>query len=148
MEVGQAISPALRVVDLWAAGKWLTTDDNAAYVPSFAHYLRLEAERVRRGDVPPCPFPGRAPEEIFRLLRTDETEFAQQFWFLRWNETVDNVSTFAYLDDDLVIMFEFWRGTHPFPDELGKIFVARIPREEFTSIGEAAADLLEAEFAQ
>jgi hypothetical protein len=27
VEVGQSMSADLRVVDLWAAGKWLTTDD-------------------------------------------------------------------------------------------------------------------------
>ena len=144
VEVGDATSPALRVVDLWAAGKWLTTDDNTAYVPSFTHYLRLEADRVRRGDVPPCPFPDRTPQDTFRLLRADRSGFAQQFWFMRWSEIVDNVSTFACLDDELVIMFEFWRATHPAPDELGQTFVTRIRPEEFTSIADAAADFLDA----
>ena len=143
MEVGEAVSPALRVVDLWAAGEWLTTDDNTAYVPSLTHYMRLDAERVRRGDVPACPFPGHTPEEIFRLLAADRTGFAQRFWFLRWNETVDNVRTFAYLDDILVLTFEFWRATHPFPDQLGKVFVVRIDPLEFASTIEAAADFLE-----
>ena len=137
MEVGAAVSPALRVVDLWAAGRWLTTDDNTAYVPSFTHYMRLEADRVRRGDLPAHPVPGRSPAETMPLL-------GPEFWFLRWNETVDNVSTFAYLDGDLVIMFEFWRPTHPFPEELGRIFVARLPPAEFTAVVEEAADFLDA----
>ncbi|GAA0552924.1 hypothetical protein GCM10010172_39300 [Paractinoplanes ferrugineus] len=144
MEVGETTPPALRVVDLWAAGKWLTTDDNTAYTPSLSHYMRLEADRVRRGDVPSCPFPGRPPAEIFQLLRADETEFAQQFWFMRWSEIVDNVSAFAYLDDDLVIMFGFWRTNHRFTDDLGTGFVTRIPPAEFASIANAAADSLDA----
>lgn len=143
MEVGEATAPALRVVDLWAAGTLITTDDNMAYVPSFTHYMRLEAERVRRGDVPSCPFPGRTPEEVFRLLRADETEFAQRFWFMRWSETVDNVSTFACLDDDLVIMFEFWRA-RPAPHEVGEVFVARLSPEEFVSVVEGAGQVLDA----
>jgi hypothetical protein len=144
VEVGDATSPALRIVDLWAAGKCLTTDDNTAYVPSFTHYLRLEADRVRRGDVPPCPFPDRTPQEIFRLLRADGTGFAQRFWFLRWSEIVDNVSAFACLDGELVLMFEFWRATHPVPDELGKTFVTRIRPDQFSSIAGAAAEFLDA----
>ncbi|OKI79503.1 hypothetical protein A6A27_40595 [Micromonospora sp. CB01531] len=62
---------------------------------------------MRRRDVKPCPFPGRAPEEIFRLLHADETVFREQFWFMHWGETVDNVSTYAYLDDDLVFRLSF-----------------------------------------
>jgi hypothetical protein len=53
-EVGEAEPPDMRVVDLWAAGTWLTTDDNVAYVPSLCHYLRMEAARVRARDVPPA----------------------------------------------------------------------------------------------
>ncbi len=145
VEIGEITPPALRVIDLWAAGTWLTTDDNTAYVPSFSWYMRRDAERVRRRDVPPSPFPGRAPEEVFRLLHADETEFRVQFWFLRWSETVDNVSAYAYLDGDLVIVFQFWRTTHPFPDDLGKVFVARIPPDEFAAVVEEAADVLDSE---
>jgi hypothetical protein len=142
--VGEIESPALRTVDLWAAGKWLTTDDNVAYVPSFSRYMRLDAERVRRRDVQPCPSPGRALEEIFRSLHTDKTGFREQFWFMRWSETLDNVSAYAYLDDDLVIVFQFWRTSHPFPEDLGKAFLARLPPDEFVEIVEEAADLLDA----
>jgi hypothetical protein len=144
VEIGEATSSALRVVDLWAAGTWLTTDDNTAYAPSLSHYMRREADRVRRGDVPRRPFPGRPPEEVHRLLRADQTGFAQQFWFLRWSEIVDNVPTFAYLDDDLVIMFEFRRTNHRFPEDTGTCFVSRIPPAEFASIADAAADSLDA----
>jgi hypothetical protein len=30
VEVGEPTAAALRVVDLWAAGTWLTTDDNVS----------------------------------------------------------------------------------------------------------------------
>ena len=35
VEVGEIIPVGLRTVDLWAGGKWLTTDDNAAFLPMF-----------------------------------------------------------------------------------------------------------------
>lgn len=146
VEVGEIEPPSLRVVDLWMVGKRLTTDDNSAFVPSFSHAMRSSAAQVRRRDVKPCPLPGRAPEEIFRLLHADETGFQEQFWFMQWGETVDNVSTYAYLEDDLVIVFAFWRASHPFPEDLGKIFVARIPPDDFAATAEEAADLLDAEF--
>lgn len=63
-----------------------------------------------------------------------------------WGETVDNVSRYAYLDDDLVIIFAFWRPKHPFPEDLGKVFVARIPPDEFAATLEKAAELMDAEF--
>jgi hypothetical protein len=40
----------------------------------------------------------------------------------------------------------FWRTTHPFPEHLGEVFVARIPPDEFATIVETSADLLDAEF--
>ncbi|MFC4017289.1 hypothetical protein ACFOW4_04940 [Micromonospora sp. GCM10011542] len=145
VEVGEIQPPSLRVVDLWMAGKRLTTDDNSALVPFFSRAMRSSAAQVRRRDVKPCPFPGHAPEEIFRLLQADETGFREQFWFMQWGETVDNVSTYAYLEDDLVILFAFWRASHPFLEDLGKVFVARIPPDEFAAIIEDSADLLDAE---
>ncbi|MEV1317811.1 hypothetical protein AB0J14_17220 [Micromonospora arborensis] len=146
VEVGEIQPPSLRVVDLWVAGKRLTIDDSSAFVPSLSHAMRSTAAQVRKRDVKPCPFPGRDPEETFRLLHADETEFREQFWFMQWGEIVDNVSTYAYLDRDLVILFAFWRAGHPFPDDLGKVFVTRIPPDDFAATVEEAADLLDAEF--
>lgn len=68
LEVGEMQAPSLRVIDVWMAGTRLTTDDNVAFVPSFTHAMRSSAAQVRRRDVKPCPFPGRLPEETFRLL--------------------------------------------------------------------------------
>jgi hypothetical protein len=39
---------------------------------------------------------------------------------MRWTEIVDNVLTYAYLDDDLVIAFEFWASRSPFPGGTGQ----------------------------
>ncbi|GGO14267.1 hypothetical protein GCM10011576_25130 [Micromonospora parathelypteridis] len=64
---------------------------------------------------------------------------------MQWGETVDTVSTCAHLDDVLVIVFAIWRPDHPFPDDLGKVFVARIPPDEFVATVEEAADLLHVE---
>jgi hypothetical protein len=82
--------------------------------------------------------------EIFRLLQADETEFRERFWFMHWGPTVDNVSPYAWLDDDLVIVFAFWRERDPFPEDLGRVFVARIPPDDFAATLEEAADLLDA----
>jgi hypothetical protein len=143
VEVGESTSADLRVVDLWAAGKLLTTDDNVAFLPHFRRVLRETAGTVRDRRVPPRPYPGRTPEDIYRLLHADDTEFREQFWFMHWGETVDNVSSYAYLEDDLVIVFAFWRAAHPFPADLGQVFVARIPPDEFAATLDEAANLLD-----
>lgn len=145
VELGEVESPQLRIVDLWAAGTQLTTDDNSAFLPFFSPAMRSTAAQVRRRDVQPCPFPGRSPEDNFRRLERDKTEFRERFWFMQWGETVDNVSRYAYLDGDLVLVFAFWRSTHLFPDERGRIFAARIPPDDFVATLVAAADLLDAE---
>jgi hypothetical protein len=148
IEVGRITAPSLRTVDLWAGGKWLTTDDNTVFLPTFLLFLRSTAARVRRRDVSPCPFPERSPAEIFRLLHADdETDFREQFWLLHWGETVDNVTSYVYLDGgELMIVFGYWRAWHRFPEDLGKVFVARVPPDEFVAVLEEAADLLDAEF--
>ncbi|MBV1856652.1 hypothetical protein [Catellatospora tritici] len=142
IEIGMALSADLRIVDVWAAGKRLTADDNVAYVPSLCHYLRRAAARVCQREIRPCPFPEYSPEEIFRQLEADETGFREHYWFMRWSETLDNVSSYAYLDDDLVIIFAFWRDEHPVPEGGGKVLVAKIPPEQFATIVLTAADLL------
>ncbi|SBT67149.1 hypothetical protein GA0070622_4202 [Micromonospora sediminicola] len=147
MEIGEALSPALRVVDLWAADTLLTTDDNVAFVPAFRRLLRDTAEQVRRRAIPPCPFPGRPAEEVFRLLAADQTEFRERYWFLRWGETVDNLSSYAYLDDALVLVFAFWRSDPAGREDRGRVFSATICPDEFTATLDAAVDLLEAKTA-
>ncbi len=63
----------------------------------------------------------------------------------RWTEIVDNVSIYAYLDEDLVVLFEFGRDDHPVPEDLGEVFAARLPPERFLAIVEEATDLLDAD---
>jgi hypothetical protein len=62
-----------------------------------------------------------------------------------WGETIDNVSRYAYLDGDLVLVFASWLPTHPVPQDRGKAFVARIPPDQLVTILEHAADMLDAE---
>lgn len=107
--------------------------------------MRRDAHRVRLGDIPPRPFAGQAPEAVYRLLRADRTGFGQQFWFLRWGETVDNVAAYAYLEGDLVIVFEHRPTTDPAVANLGKVSVARIPPDDFVAMVDEAADALDAE---
>ncbi|MEU0548899.1 hypothetical protein [Micromonospora sp. NPDC005979] len=142
VEVGEAMSPGLRIIDLWAAGKLLTARDNVAYVPSFRHYLRSASARVRQREVLRRPFPERSPEETFRRLEADQSEFREQYWFLNWGEIVDDVDSYAYLDSDLVLVFAL-RGTSLTVDDVGKVFVARVPPDTFAATLEQAADLLD-----
>jgi hypothetical protein len=149
IEVGASVSAQLRTVDVWAAGVLLTTDDNAAFVPFVSRAMRSTVARVRRHDLAPCPFPDLSPEETFRRLETDETEFRERFWFAQWGEILDNVSRYAYQDrDHLVMVFAFWRPDHPVPDELGTVFVVRLGPDEFAATAEGAADLLDSDSGQ
>nr|WP_231956832.1 MULTISPECIES: hypothetical protein [unclassified Actinoplanes] len=137
----------LRTVDLWAAGKWLTTEDNTVFLPTFIGFLRSTAAKVRRRQVSPCPFPEHSPEEVFQLLYADdETDFREQFWLMHWGENVDNVTSYAYLDaDDLVIVFSHRRAEHHPAGGPDKVSVTRIPADEFATVLDEAADLLDAE---
>jgi hypothetical protein len=144
VDVGPLDSSDLRTVDLWAGGTLLTPVDNMAFVPAFTHLMRSSAARVRQGKVPNRPYPWLSPEENFRRLHADQTEFSERYWFLHWGETVDNVAAYAYLNGDLMIPFTFWRADHPSPQEIGKVFLAQIPPQDLVEILEAAADFLDA----
>lgn len=138
VEAGQTQVSDFRVVDLWAGGKRLTCHDNAAYTPTLVHHMRFSAELVQRRKVPPCPFPWRSPAEVFRLLNANESDFREQFWLLRhWDEILDNVETYAWLDGPLVVAC---RIRQPVRSE---IFVARVPPDEFVATIDEAARLLD-----
>jgi hypothetical protein len=49
VEVGDWDGPALRRVDLWAAGQWLTCDDNMAFVRQFGRAVAGSATWLRSG---------------------------------------------------------------------------------------------------
>jgi hypothetical protein len=99
--------------------------------------MRGTAGEVRERSVPPCPFPGQSPDVIFQLLERDETEFREHYWFLRWDEIVDNVSRYAYLDhESLVLMFAFRELTYPKRAERGRVFVATIGVADFATVVE------------
>ncbi|MGK5683457.1 hypothetical protein [Actinoplanes sp. URMC 104] len=124
-------------MDVWAGGRRLTCRDNAAYVPTLVHHMRSAAELVRQRKVPPSPFPWRSPAEVFRLLNANDSELRQRFWLLRhWDEVLDNVETYAWLDDRLVIAC---RIRQPIRTD---VFVARVTPGEFVATVEEALGLL------
>lgn len=65
-EVGEP-GPLCRV-DLWAAGKWLTCDDNMAYVPQFRRDVLDTAAWLRSGEGSSLPFAGFSAEATHRRL--------------------------------------------------------------------------------
>jgi hypothetical protein len=137
----------LRTVDMWAGGTWLTTGDNTAYVPSFAYYMRCDAEQVRRRDIRPCPFPGHSPEEVCRLLYAElvgESDFPWQFRLMDWGPTTDDVTCFAYLNGDELVITLVREDNH-LPEDQSKVVVAKILADELVAVLTEAADLLDAE---
>jgi hypothetical protein len=141
---------ALRRVDLWAAGRWLTCDDHTAFVGQFLGSVEHSLEWLRSGPDLSLPFPGLSPEETFRRLYAtndlddEETWLRERFWhLLRWGPTTDNLSALLFRrGDHLLITFEFWRETHPNPDERGVIFVAELPESELLDVLEQLRDAL------
>ncbi|MFB6783829.1 hypothetical protein ACFCX0_42730 [Streptomyces sp. NPDC056352] len=146
----------LRRVDLWAAGKWLTCDDNMAYVPQFRRDVLDTAAWLRSGEGSPLPFAGLSAEATHRRLMQragddDEPEADYQlrsrFRILLWGPTTDNVTAHLFHEEDhLVITLEFWREEHllSHPEDAGAVFVVKIPTEEFIGILEGIAAALDA----
>ncbi|MFD3557319.1 hypothetical protein ACFWWA_35245 [Streptomyces goshikiensis] len=143
-------------VDLWAAGRRLTCDDNMAYVPQFRRDVLNAAAWLRSGGGSPLPFAGLSAEATHRRLMQragddDEPEVAYRlrgrFQVLLWGPTTDNVTAYLFRQEDrLVITLEFWRGEHllSHPEDAGAVFVVEISAEEFIEIFEGIAAALDA----
>ncbi|WP_406482639.1 hypothetical protein [Streptomyces sp. NBC_01615] len=153
-EVGEW-DDALRRVDLWAAGKLLTCDDNLSFVSQFRRDVLDTAVWLRSGQGSPLPFEGLSPQATHRRLMhragsDDETEaeyeLRSQFRFLSWGPTTDNVTAHVFCDADrLVLTLQFWREEHliKHPEDAGEVFVAEIPRVEFVGILEDLVAVLD-----
>ncbi len=137
-------SDQMRRGDLWAAGRWLTCDDNTAYVPQFCMSVRDTLNWLRSDCDVSLPHPGGSPAEIHRRLLDVDDGSREQFWFPLWRPTTDNVSGHVFRDGErLAITLEFWRQTHEPAYERGQVFVAELPEYELVSILEQMLDTLD-----
>ena len=152
-EVGDWDGPALRRVDLWAAGQWLTCDDNVAYVEQFRGAVADTALWLRTGHGSAIPFVDSPPADTHRRLiagsGTEEAdgELRRQFWlFDRWGPTTDNVLCFHFREGDrLVITAQFWREEHLLKhvEQAGRVFVVETRVSEFAGILEDLVAVLD-----
>jgi hypothetical protein len=134
-------------VDVWAAGRWLTCDDNNVYVPQFAWSLQGTIGQLL--DDPHAaengrPYPGLTVTDNFRRLRDtadagDNGEYLR-YRFMDWGPTADNVSALLFREGGVAfIPFCFWRERHHDPAELGQVFVAELPVWELAAVLHGAA---------
>jgi hypothetical protein len=122
-------STQLRRVDLWAAGRWLTCDDNTAFVPQFRLSVRATVNRLRSGSDLSLPFPGLPPSDNHRRLLGRDDGRREPFRFPSWGPTTDNVLGHLFrIGERLAIAFEFWRHTHLPSEERGRVFAAELPQ--------------------
>jgi hypothetical protein len=147
VEVGEWRGRLLRRVDLWAAGQWLTCDDNTAYVPQLRLGMQADCARLRSIADSPAPFAGLPPAAVHRQLLTDEDGgLREQCWFLHWGPTTDNVLAHLIRDENhLLITLEFWRKEHLrlHPEHAGAIFAVEIEADELARILQNAAAALD-----
>lgn len=135
---------ALRRVDLWAANRWLSCDDNHAYVGSFVMQVQRTIDRLRaktsaRELAPPVA--GLTPLQMYR--QASRRQALTRWQLLNWDETTDNFSSYLFrVEDRLVITFEFWREHHEPAEDRGKIFATELPVAEFVEILERMLQVL------
>lgn len=128
----------LRRVDVWAADRWLTCDDNAVYVPHFATELQSEVRGLlidpqsRRGR----PYPELSIENNYRRLEAeaDNTEWLA-YRFMDWGPTTDNVRMLLFREKGTAYLpFSFWRPDHHATSELGQVFVAEMSEWDLATV--------------
>ncbi|MGW6869352.1 hypothetical protein ACWGHM_13615 [Streptomyces sp. NPDC054904] len=142
-------------VDIWAAGQWLTCDDNMVFVRQFRRDVRDTAAWLRSGMASALPFDGLSPRATHRrlMLRAgadDETEadfeLRSRFRVLDWGPTTDNVTTHLFRDGDgSLITLQFRRDEHllKHPEHAGEVFGAKMPTAELVGILENLVDILD-----
>jgi hypothetical protein len=141
---------ALRRVDLWVAGQWLTCEDDWWYVPSSGLAVGRAAEWVRAGGVPVLPFEGLSAAEAHRRLVSEDGDLYSRHRVFDWGPTTDNVIAFAFgggSGERVAITVEFWREEHlqQHPEHVGQVFVAELDVAEFAAALEGFAAVLERE---
>ncbi|WP_440069486.1 hypothetical protein [Streptosporangium sp. OZ121] len=149
-EAGDWVGPALRRVDLWVAGQWLTCDDNAVFVAHFRRSVAATAARVCSDGGPSLPFAGLSPAAAHRRLVDGISDFVEEYEQFRifndWGPTTDNVSAFLFRDgDQSVITSEFRREEHllEHPEHARTVFVARLQEKELAAILEDLVAVLD-----
>ncbi|MDY3554391.1 hypothetical protein R5W24_003513 [Gemmata sp. JC717] len=137
---------AVRVVDVYAAGRRLTCDDNHAYVPHFAGELERSVRALLDGPQyrgVGRPFAELSPADNHRRLCADAVTDNGQYLdyrFMDWGPTADNVSMHYFREGDTAFLpFSFWRANHHDSSELGQVFVAELPWRELACVLHEAA---------
>ena len=74
--IGQRTSRDLRIVDVYVGDILVTYYDNTAYVPQFIHSIESEASDIEKRNI------------------------SDQYFFLNWSPTTDDVSARGELDND------------------------------------------------
>jgi hypothetical protein len=142
-------SPQVREVSIFLAGRWLTCDDDHAFVPQFAYSLERTIIWLLSTDRIDPPHPEGTPEQVHRMLLASNDGLPERYRFMDWGPTTDNVIAFIFRDADRIrITCSFWRATHHRPDELGQVFHAELSERELLLIlVKAASDLRAVQYA-
>ncbi len=146
--VGEILSDngSSRRVDVWAADRWLTCEDDNVYVPHFAHMLQHAVRRLIGHQLFPGigrPYPELSVTDNYRRLRSDaETDNSEyrSYEFMDWGPTSDNVGMLLFREGGMAFLpFSFLRADHHVPSERSQVFVAELPERELASILHDAA---------
>ena len=139
LELGAAdeTSADLRIVDVYAGGRWLTCDDNVVFLSQFIGSLNddlnwLVTPATQKRDK--LPFSALTPlanhKELLELAN-DDNELHLFHRFMDWGPTADNVSMHLFRINGVAYLpFSFWRETHHDAGELGTAFCAELPIHE------------------
>ena len=136
-----------RRVDVWAAGVWLTCDDNHVYVPHFVECLqhevaRLLADPTSRNESRPNPERSFADSYLHLKAKDDNTEYLA-YRFMDWGPTADNVSMLLFREEGTAYLpFRISQRSDHKPSELSQVFVAELPERELALVLHDTAWLL------
>jgi hypothetical protein len=133
-EIDEKSESGLRIINVWLGNKWANCDDNNVYVPSYIASLEVELQRDMRFDRYAKYLEGLSVAQIHEFIMSTRDEDSENYdlegdqiypyySFMNWDETTDNISSFIFLQDNVLhITYEFWRDEHNPKEDRNKVF--------------------------
>jgi hypothetical protein len=131
IETGEFRGRGIRRVDIWIAKKWLTCNDNSAYLPTFCPDVEDAIWWLYSDPQLELPFSGLSVTENHIRVRAERGKSRERHRFFNWGPTTDNVICFLFRHlASLHLTFEFWRDNHHDSTDMGRVFTVAITERE------------------
>lgn len=128
-------NPRGRFVNIWAAGRHLTCEDDHAFAPQLSLSLAFEIDYLLQDVDRAPPFSGSSLTENHRRLWADLDHEGRRYCFYDWGPITDNVGMLLFRRDSATwLTFHFLGDAHPVAGERDRVFVVELATIELVRV--------------